>query len=555
MKRNVNRLIFFLVLLIFLPYCQREPFDKSNTIVVAIQNDIETTNPLYAVNLNDGAISNILYPGLLEGKWNYKTGDVDYCPKLAKSWQWNSDSTSITILLHKNAFWVDGKPITAKDVVFTFDLYSDPLVQSRYYGQFKNFYTDTVQHIILSKSFEVINPYELIIHFKKNTVPNYFDISYPILPEHIYKNVDRKNLVSAEKDIKPVGCGPYTLDKWEKNQAIILKANKKSIFYKKGSADELIFKIVPDYNSRLAQLKSGEVDFVPEIKADDLPDLLKNKFLTYSVVKGRDYDYVAWNNIDPVVYSEQRRIVPNKLFSDVLVRKALTYAINRKAILEGFLNNNGQLATGPVSPVFSEAIDTSLTPLPYDPSKAKTLLAQAGWKNIGGTLTKNGIKFSFTLYYPSGNPLRTFAASIIKNNLSQIGIDVKTEALEPGVFFNKMYQREFNAWMAGWSVALPLDLKPLWYSSVPGGEFNLVTYQNKKLDNLLDEIETTKSNKLKNINYKKIQQILYNDNPTTFLYWTNIIVVYNKRIHNVNITPTGALDNCWNWTIGKKYNQ
>ncbi len=552
MKRSYSLLFIFSVLLLFISSCQRAPYDKSNTIVIAIQNDVETMNPMYAVNLYEGTMMNILYPGLLIGKWDYKTGDIVNYPRLAKSWKWNKDSTSVTIFLNKKAFWSDGKPVTANDVVFTYDLYSNPVVQSRYYGDFKNFFTDSTGHIILKKTFDIVNPHELIIHLKKNSIPNYNDLTHPILPEHIFGKINRKNLVTAEKDIKPVGSGPYMLDKWIKNQAIILKANKKSIFYVAGEPNELIFKIVPDYSTRLEQLRSGEVDFVPEVKADDLPSLLKEKFLIFGAVKGRDYDYIGWNNIDPKVYSRTKKFVPNKFFGNSLVRKALTYAINRKAILEDFLDNNGQLAVGPVSPIFTSEIDTSLKPIPYDPGMAKVLLSKAGWKNNGGILTKDGVKFSFTLYYPVGNPLRAFAATVIKNNLKTIGIDVKPESMETGVFFSKMYHRQLNAWMAGWSVELPLNIKPLWYSSVRGGEFNVVSYRNKQLDKLLDEVENTRSIILKNNLYKKIQTILYNDEPTTFLYWTDILVVYNKRIKNVNITPTGALDNCWEWKIGKE---
>ncbi len=193
---------------------------------------------------------------------------------LARNWRWNRDSTSITINLRKDVSWSDGKPVTVKDVIFSLDMYSDPQVQSRLYGTFENFYVDKDQHIIIDKTFDVINPYKFIIKFNKKTAPSLFNIDFPIIPEHVYKNIDRKNLVTEEKNIKLVTDGAFTLSSWNKNQAIILKTDKKSFLYNPENISELIFKIIPDYNSRLLQLKNGEVDIIDHFRPQDV-ELLK----------------------------------------------------------------------------------------------------------------------------------------------------------------------------------------------------------------------------------------------------------------------------------------
>ncbi len=542
-------LLFFTAL--FLSSCTREVPIAQNRVVVAISSDIESTNPLFAFNIDEGTISELLYLSLVRHGWNFDTGSMTTSPMLAKSWEWNKDSSSITLDLRDDVKWSDGKPVTAEDVVFSFDVYSDPLVQSKLYGSFKHFYTDTSMHVDLKRTFDVINPYKLIINFKKNSASSFYDFDFPIIPEHVYKSLSRKDFVTAEKEIKPVTDGPFELSSWNKNQSIILKANKSSFLYNSGNINELIFKIVPDYYSQLTQLKRGEIDFMQDIRADDYPLLRRQDNLQLTSLQGREYDYVGWNNLDPDVYKKSKRIVPNRLFGSALVRTALTYAINRAEILHEFLDNHGEVAFGPVAPIFTSANDTSLKPLPYSPDKAKLLLAEAGWKEnkSTGILQRGGKDFSFTLDIPSGNPRREFAATVIRNNLREIGINMNIEKLEPEVFFQKMFARELNAWMAGWSVSIPPDLKQFWYSKLDDAPLNVASYQSKAADNLLDEIESTRSGKLRDDLYRKLQTIIYRDKPVTFLYWIDNLMAYNKRITNFKLTPLGPFQKCWEWSV------
>jgi peptide/nickel transport system substrate-binding protein len=554
--RIKNLFITFLLLIaFFFTSCRQKSSTNSNRVVVAISSDVESLNPLFVMNYDEGSISELLYASLVQHSWDFNNGNLTTEPMLAKSWKWSNDSTSITLHLRTDVLWSDGRPFTANDVVFSFDLYSDPQVQSRLYGSFKNFYVDANSHINLEKTFIVENPYTLIINFKKGSFPTFYDIDCPIIPKHIFEKIKRKNLITIEKEMKPVTDGPFVLATWNRDQSIILKQNKKSFLYNPKSISALIFKIVPDYNSQINQLKNGEVDLVQDIKADDIAGLKKKTDLNIVSLKGRDYDYIGWNNIDPKIFAADKKYVPNKLFGDPVVRTALTYAINRNEILKEFLDNHGQIAIGPVAPIFKHAYDTTLQFRNYNPSKAKRLLASRGWKDINhtGKLTKNGKEFSFTLYYPSGNPRREFAASIIQNNLSAIGIDIKTEKLEPEVFFQKMYDREFNAWMAAWSVPIPLDLRTYWYSDLTSTPMNIYGYKDKTVDLLLDKIEKERSGYAKDNNYKKIQKLIYNDEPVTFLYWIDNIIGYNKRIENMSITPLGPLHRCWDWSIKNKF--
>lgn len=548
---SIYRFIGVLIFSFFLIFvsCSRQD-DNSGRIVIGITADAETINPLYSFSVNEANINELLFLSLVKHNWNNEKGDIESEPMLAESWNWNDDSLSITISLRDDVEWSDGKKVTADDVVFSFDIYSDPDVQSYVYGAFENFYTDKENHVLVDKTFEILSPYKLVVKFKPGSNPSLFNIDFPIIPKHIFEKIDRKAINNSQVNSNPVTNGPFRLKKWVRNQYIILEKNPKSFLTKDETINELVFKIVPEYNSRLSQLKTGEIDVMESIKTDDIEDIKKFESITIENVKGRTYDYIGWSNIDREEYNLNKKIKPNSLFGSGKVRMALTHAINRNEILKSYLKNNGSLCVGPVSPIFKKAINTSIQPYEYNPARAKNLLEEEGWKdsNHDGTLDKGKQKFEFTLTIPSGNPRRSYAATVVKQNLNEIGINVNIESIELGTFINKLSTRAIDTWMAGWVTPLPIDLGISWHSDLETTPFNYAGYQNKEVDAILDEIKKSRNENQKNILLKKIQEILHRDEPSTLLYWVDNIVAFNNSIEGMNINPLGVIHHCWNWT-------
>ena len=545
MKQIRYLLLLTCVILIF-PGCGSE--QKKSALVIGISSDPESINALYAFSGNEINITEILYPSLIQMDWDSVKGALAVSPLLADKFVWGKNSLSVDVHLKKGITWSDGKELTADDVIFSFDLFSDPLVQSRLYGIFKNFRTDENLKI-LPESFRKINKYAFTVFFREKSNPSLIDLDLPVLPKHIYEGIKRDNIVYAEKEIKPVLCGPFLLKAWNKNQSVVLVKNPKSFLVNEKTPDEIIFKVVPDYNSRITQLKNNEIDLAEDIKTDDVEELGKYKNIVLGYVKGREYDYAAWNNIDPAEYSADKKIKENNLFGNAEVRKALTLGINRFEIVKDYLLNYGQAASSPVSPVFKDSYDENIRPYPYDPYAAREILKSEGWRDIDndGILEKGNIEFSFTLNIPSGNPRRDFTAALIKNNLRMIGIDLQIEPIEPSVFFEKMFNRELNAWIAGWSIPVPQYYKTYWYSNLEEAPFNAAGFMNRQMDSLLIIIENEKDSPEKDEHYKEMQAIFYEQNPVTFLFWIDNIVAYNSRIKKIHITPLGAVHHIWEW--------
>jgi peptide/nickel transport system substrate-binding protein len=529
--------------------CKKESPPNNSQVVIAIPSDIERINPLFAFSINEANINELLFLSLVKHSWDENAGDLKTEPMLANSWEWNADSSSITLDLRNDIKWSDDVPLTIDDVIFSFDVYSDPAVESYLYGSFLNFNTDKDNHIITEKTFEKLSETKLKIFFAPGSSPSLFNLDFPIVPKHVFNKMPRKEIATAKESFLPVTSGPFMFEKWEKNQAIIIKENPKSFLHKDGNVGRIIFKVIPDYTSRLTQLKNNEVDLAEYLKPEDVDALKKSDSFVITSLKGREYDYLGWNNLDKEKYNKNKNIAPNKFFGSVKIRQALSMALNRNEVITSYLRGFGELANSPISPIFKNAVDEKLQPYSFDLAKAKALLAEDGWndKDQNGILEKNGEEFKFTLTISSNNPRRIFAATLFKNTLKQLGIEMDIEQVELGMLIDKINNKNADAWMASWIIPIPLDLKFSWYSNLATTPMNFPSYQNKELDVLLDELETKISKQQKNEIYKKIENILYRDQPVTFLYWIDNIVAYNKKIKNIEITPLGTVHHCWLW--------
>ncbi|GBD87810.1 oligopeptide-binding protein AppA precursor [bacterium BMS3Abin03] len=549
---RTKKLLPFFFIVFFLLSCSTNKV-STDRIVIGIPADVNTFNPLFAFTVDEGSITELLYLSLADFRWNDEKGGLDAFPMLAKKWEWADDSSFVIFYLRDDVKWSDGEPLTAEDVIFSLDLYSDPNVQSRLYGFFEDLYTDEENHIDVKKTFDLKSPYVLQINFKPGSYPRLIDIVHPVIPKHIFEKLERNNLSTADANFNPVTNGPFVVKKWERSQFITLSANKNSFLYNPDNVQELVFKVIPDYTSRLTQLKKGEIDLMELISTEDVSSLKNNDNIVLKTIDGREYDYVGWNNIDPLVYSQGGGITPNKLFGSRNVRIALTHAINRKEILEEYLYNYGELAVGPVSSIFKSYYDSEIKPYEYNPGKARTMLEREGWKDSdnNGVIDKNGIEFSFKLTYPSGNPLREYAATIMRNNLNAVGIDMTPESLELGAFIDMLSSKSLDAWMIAWYIPIPLELKAYWYSDLQNTHLNFVSYQNKEADAVMDELDKNLPDKQRKKLYYKFQKIIHEDEPVTFMYWIADIVGINKRVENINITPLGAITHCWEWSLKK----
>ncbi|HIE32583.1 MAG TPA: peptide-binding protein, partial [Thermodesulfobacteriaceae bacterium] len=242
------------------------------------------------------------------------------------------------------------------------------------------------------------------------------------------------------------------------------------------------------------------------------------------------------------------------LFRDKRVRQALSYAINKREIVDGVLFGLGVPATGPYKPD-TWFYNPNVRRYPYDPERAKRLLAEAGWRDTDGDgiLDKDGRPFEFTILTNQGNLSRLLTAQIIQRRLSEIGIKVHIRTAEWTAFIHEFIdKRRFEAVILGWTTGPEPDLYDIWHSSKikPPG-LNFVGYANPEVDRLLEEGRRTfDRNKRKRI-YDRFQEILAEDQPYTFLYVPMALPCIHKRFQGIKPAPIGISYNLERWWVPK----
>jgi peptide/nickel transport system substrate-binding protein len=532
--------------------CSKDQSSDKNVVVIGIPSDVATINPLYAFDLQEGHLTDLLFLKPAMEKWNDSLGLIEFEPMLAESWNVNKDSSFITVNLRDNIFWSDGKPITVDDIIFSFDVYSDPKVNSRLYGLFGNFYSDENLHVDAGKTFRKNSEKSITIFFKDYKQFSFLDINFAILPSHAYQKISRDDIGTAEINFKPITSGPFKVYKWERDQKIHLIADSSSYLFNGNNVQEIIFKIVPDDFSLFTQLKTGEVDLIEGFEAERVKELNDYEQLTTASIKGRDFDYLGWNNFDPDSY-QKKQIKPNRFFSSAKIRKALSIAINRNEIFRSVIGKFGQIYDSPISPIFKSYIDSSLFSFDYNPSLAKQMLEDEGWKdnNGDGILEKGNKKFSFNIYSNTGNPIREYAATVIKNNLKEIGIEAETIFVERSELIDGLINKKYDAFLSGWTVQIPLNLDNFRDPASEKGTFNFSGYNNQEVNDLLANLNPSDSESKKFSTYKSISKIFKETEPVTILFWVDNIIVYNKRIKNLKISPLGLYNDAWAWRVEK----
>ena len=554
LDKNLSELkklsLIIALVLIFASGCSNKSHRDDERIIIGIESDVQTINPMYAFSLFEGNLIDLLFMKPADEIWNDSLGKIEFKPMIAKQWEWNSDKSKLKLYLRENIFWSDGIPITSDDIVYTFDVYSNPEAETRFLGQFENFYTSDGLQINVEKTFKIISPTILEIHFRENCNPSLLDINLEIIPKHIWSKYKPEELPQAQSNFEPVTSGPFKLAKWDRESSISLTIDSASFLFNPENIKEIIFKVIPDYKSRLTHLKTGAIDILDNIKSEDIEELRSVDELNLVSLRGRDYDYIGWNHIDPIV-EEKSRSIPNKFFGSPDIRRALTSAINRKEIIESYLGDFAELCKGPVSPMFKSYYDAELPTYKYDPQMAKDILKKNGWedKDRNGIVEKDNVEFSFDLYISTGNPRRTYVSTLVKNNLRAVGIDANIQTLEMGAFVERLMKRDFEAWISGWTIPVPIELNPYWNSDPEVGFLNFSTYSNKVKDQILDSLQQQISDDKKVRLYKELQQIFYEDEPVTFLYWIDNIVAFNERISKINFSMLGLVSNAWEWRV------
>jgi peptide/nickel transport system substrate-binding protein len=501
----------------------RQPKDRvfGDWLVTQLSAEPSTLNPITATDAYASAVDGYIYETLLRRD----PKSLEFVPSLAESWEISADHLMYTFHLKKNIKWSDGHPFTAKDIVFSFNRIMDPKVDA---AHLRNYYQD-IERLEMLDDYTVRYRYKMP-YFRALTICG--EIS--VVPAHLFKEGENFNQHPIGR--MPVGTGPYKLLRWDTGKEIVLVRNEE-YWGEKPGLDRIVFKIITDSTVALQVLKQGGLDEMG-LRPIQWEKQTENKRFEENFQKlsyyAPSFSYIGWNMRKPV-------------FSDRRVRQAMTMLVDRELFLKKILFGLGTVISGPFY-INSPEYDKDLKPYPYDPKAALALLKSAGWdyRNGEDILQKDGVPFEFEFLIPASRKTSEQIATMLQENLKQIGIRMSIRKLEWAVFVQKVEEHNFDACTMGWALGWESDPYQIWHSSqaVDKGS-NFVGFKNEEADKLIEDARKEFDGKKRNEMYHRFQQIIYEEQPYTFLFTMKELEAVSRRFQNVELYPMGVAPLYW----------
>lgn len=500
-----------------------------DTFIEASIGDIQGLIPNITSDSASHAVGSLIYTGLVK-----RDKDLNLIPHLAESWEISKDCLTLTFHLRKDAKWHDGSSFTADDVRFTYETMIHPKTPTAYKEDY-----------LAVQSLEVLDPYTVRMTYAKPYAQALESWGIWMLPRHLLEPYVKEGRLreAPQHRYHPMGTGPYRLVEWKSGEKVVLVANPDH-FEGRPYLSRVVYRIIPSQATIFLELKAKGVDYagltaIQFKRQTDYPAFRKayNRYQYPS----NAYTYFGFNLKDP-------------RFADRRVRQAFAHAINKQELIGGVLLGLAREATGPYKPG-TWAYNPNVARFPYDPQKARALLAQAGWKDRDGdgVLDKDGKPFTFTIRTNQGNEERKKVAEIIQQRLKEIGVVADIQILEWAAFIKEFIKkRRFEAIVLGWGIGLDPDQYEIWHSSKTGpDELNHISYANPEVDQLLELGRASCRQEERKKSYDRLQEILAEDQPIFFLYFRDALPVVSSRVHGIEPSPNGITFNFIRWYVPK----
>lgn len=471
------------------------------TVVIALPSEPESLSPL----LMDFYFGN--WP-IFNGLVRYGA-DLELEPDLAAELpSVSEDGRAVTVRIRDGVVFHDGQPLTAEDVVFTWQALMDPALPTelRDYFGLRELLSGVRAIDERTVEFALTWPDASFLH----------KLYLGIVPKHVLEGQD----LTGEFNRRPIGTGPYVFREWSSGSRLVLEANGQ-YFRETPAIARLVFTFVPDENARVAQLQAGTID------AAGLPPRLAETF------RGDDrftvFDVPSADARVAILPFEERRL------ADPRVRRAFSHAIDREAIVRGVLAGSGAPAFGPYIK------DLEAPAVAHDPERARALLREAGWELRDGQWVQNGERLGFTLMYPAADSVRRDIALAIRSDLSKIDVEVEVEGLGWDAILDR-FGKAGNVFGWGQPYDPALELPQLFHSRYADDEApftNPARIRNAEIDRALDEGSTSVDPRVRRAAYERLLELIQEDGHWLYVVMLKPTVVMRATIEGVKVQTEG----------------
>lgn len=432
--------------------------------------------------------------------------DATLEPELAAEWKESDDHTVSTFTLRKATF-SDGAPLTAADVIATFDAMMDP---KRPTGAIRGEFSAL-------GSWKALEDGRVQLTWSK---PSPFALRalarLPIL--------SAKELAGDWAKIQPIGTGPFVIEKWDRGQALTLARRPGGAAY----LERIVFRFVKDHTAAGAMFERGEFDLMTSITPALWRSLEDPKSAwarrDWNRIKSLDnsYSYIAWNEVRP-------------FFADVRVRRALAHLYDTKLITK-IVDLDLELPT--TCPYFRAggSCDPGVQPFAFSPDTARALLADAGFKDSDddGVLERDGVPLRFTFLLPSTQVRLGKLVPMLQEQLKPIGVEVQIEKVETSSLSARVSKRDFDVVSRLWTeFDREQDLYPMFHSSQIDGGSNWIGYSNPEVDRLIEQVRVEFDEAKRHQLERALHAKLYADQPYLFMTTRQSLDAAKKRVHGL----------------------
>ncbi len=510
---------------------------QTGTLRIAIQQDVKNLNPLLNSNTTDSMIAFLMFEPLLHSN---PSGDpVGMLAALVPTTQnggISKDGLTITYHLRKNVKWTDGVPVTSKDVKWSWQALMD-----------KNNNVISQHGYDYVRSIDTPDDYTVVVHLKRKFAPfiNTFfadsDQPYPVAPAHVLSKYPNINQIPFNNN-PTVTDGPFKFVRWVHGDHMEFAAND-DFFMGKPGLRSVYIRIVPDENTTINLLRTHEIDWMFEASINNYPQVRNIPGIKLAWVHVNGYES-AWLNMQ------------RPYLSDVRVRRAIAYAIDKRRIVDTSTFGQEQIATED-QPSFMWSYDPNVRDYPSDPAMARRLLQQAGWSpGPNGIMTKNGQPLTLVLVSNNSNVTRRKNSVLLQAMLRDSGIAVEVKYYPGDVLFAPVGEGgilqggKFDIALAGWYAGIdPDDATQLTCVNVAPNGYNYSRYCNPDMEAAQKIALNNYDRPTRKKAYFQIQQLLHRDVPMLFFWWTRQMHPISENFKGFAPNPSTESWNAWQWSI------
>jgi len=490
--------VCFVALLPFLS-CSSRP--DAHTLVMIIESSPTNLDPRVGLDAQSERIDSLIFDDLLS-----RGEDFNVAPALAERWD-IPDPLTYVFHLHQGVKFHDGRPLTSRDVKWTFDSLLERKILSTKAAVYR-----FVDHI------DAPNDFTVVFHMKEpdsTLLWNLSDGAMGIVP---FGSGD-------EMTQHPIGSGPFKFVSAETDREVIIERNDQ-YWGEKPKLGRVRFAVVPDETTEALELRKGTCDLAINafLTPDTIVTLARDPALVIERSPGTRLAYLAFNLRDPIL-------------NDVRVRQAIAYALDRRPMIEYLWRGEAQAARS-VLPEQSWAFNGDVPSYDHDPEKANRLLDAAGYRSV------NGIRFHITMKTSTDANTRLMVA-VMQQQLREVGIALDIRSFEFATFFSDVTHGAFQMYGLRWIGGNEdPDIFEYAFDSAkfPPNGANRGFYSNPKLDALIDQARREIDPNLRKPLYAEVQRILAEDVPYINLWYLDNVMVHTRRVTNMQMNAAGNYD-------------